>query len=206
MELTTEQAEALLEFFKLLADEKRLQMVGLLARQEQRVEDLAAALGLNPSAASRHLQRLVPWTAEGRQAGLVAERIEEHVHLYSLQLGALREWTQRALPRRPGQAPEEDLPLDDYDRKVLRDYLVGGRLKSIPGQWKKREVVLRYLVERFEPGRRYSEREVNAILGQVHEDYATLRRALVDSRRLAREREVYWRTEPEVSPGEVPPR
>jgi hypothetical protein len=87
---------------------------------------------------------------------------------------------------------------------MLRDYMAEGRLKSIPGPWKKREAVLRYLVERFEPGRRYSEREVNAILGQVHEDYATLRRTLVDSRRLARERDIYWRTEPEVTPDQVP--
>jgi hypothetical protein len=68
-----------------------------------------------------------------------------------------------------------------------------GRLKSIPRQWKKRDVILRYLLEQFEVGRRYTEREVNEIISQTHEDYATLRRELIDSRYMAREREVYWR-------------
>jgi hypothetical protein len=48
-------------------------------------------------------------------------------------------------------------------------------------------------VEQFEWDRRYSEKEVNEIIGRIHEDYATLRRELIDSRRLAREREIYWR-------------
>ncbi len=69
----------------------------------------------------------------------------------------------------------------------------GERLKSIPRQWKKREVILRYLADQFEYERRYTEKEVNEILSRTHEDYAALRRYLVDSQRLAREREIYWR-------------
>ena len=68
-----------------------------------------------------------------------------------------------------------------------------GRLKSIPCQWKKRDVILRYLLEQFESDRRYSEKEVNEVITRTHDDFATLRRELVDSRYMAREREVYWR-------------
>jgi len=89
----------------------------------------------------------------------------------------------------------EDLDLDAYDRKIMRDFLVDGRLKVVPSQRKKRDVILRYLVTFFEPGRRYAEREVNEILGRVHEDYATLRRELVDTGRLERDHDVYWRVE-----------
>jgi hypothetical protein len=47
--------------------------------------------------------------------------------------------------------------------------------------------------QRFEPGRTYSEAEVSALLAQFHDDYAALRRYLVDEQFLARESNVYWR-------------
>jgi hypothetical protein len=102
--------------------------------------------------------------------------------------------SQQILSQDTLQETTENLDLDAYDRKVLKDYLVKGRLKSIPRQWKKREVILRYLVEKFQPMRRYTEREVNEIISQTHDDYATLRRELIDGNYMAREREVYWRT------------
>jgi hypothetical protein len=86
-----------------------------------------------------------------------------------------------------------NLDLDAYDRKVRRDWMPDGRLRSIPRQWKKREVILRYLLDQFEWERRYTEREVNDIISHTHEDYATLRRELVDTKRLARDHEIYWR-------------
>jgi len=186
MEPQSERSEYLLEFFKLLADEKRLQIVGLLSRKEYTVEELAAILKLSAATTSHHLQRLM-------QAGLVQARASQHYHVYSLRLQALRERSQQILSRDGLQEATQDLDLDAYDRKILRDYMENGRLKSIPSQLKKREVILRYLVGLFEPGRRYAEREVNEIIGQIHEDYATLRRELVDTRWLARDHEVYWR-------------
>jgi biotin operon repressor len=186
MDTEMDRSELLLEFFKVLADEKRLQIVGLLARQDYSVEEMAAILGLSSATVSHHLRRLV-------KAGLVTARADQHYHVYSLQLQTLRDMSQQILSQDKLQETTEHLDLDAYDRKVLRDYMEDGRLKSIPRQWKKREVILRYLVEQFEWDRRYTEREVNEVISRTHEDYATLRRELVDSRRLAREREVYWR-------------
>jgi len=176
----------LLEFFKVLADEKRLQIVGLLARQDYSVEELAAILDLSSATVSHHLRRLV-------KAGLVRAMADQHYHVYSLHLQTLRDMSQQILSQDALQETTENLDLDAYDRKVLRDYLEGDRLKTIPRQWKKRAVILRYLLEQFEPERRYTEREVNEIISRTHDDYATLRRELVDSKLLARERESYWR-------------
>jgi predicted transcriptional regulator len=181
-----ERMEYLLEFFKVLADEKRLQIVGLLARQEYSVEELAAILELSSATVSHHLRRLV-------DAGLVEARADQHYHVYSLKPQTLHEMSQQILSEEKLQETTENLDLDAYDRKVLRDYMEDGRLKSIPRQWKKREVILRYLAEQFDEERRYTEREVNEIISRTHEDFATLRRELVDSRRLARERDIYWR-------------
>ena len=186
MESGTDKTEVLLEFFKALADEKRLQIVGLLARQEYSVEEMAAILTLSSATVSHHLRRLV-------KAGLVQARADQHYRVYSLQLQTLREMSQQILSKGRLQETTEDLDLDAYDRKVLRDYMEGGRLKLIPRQWKKREVILRYFLDQFETGVRYTEREVNEIISRTHEDYAALRRYLVDSQYLARERDIYWR-------------
>ncbi len=186
MEEKTDRAEYLLEFFKAMADEKRLQIIGLLVQRDYSVEELAAILDLSSATVSHHLRRLA-------DAGLVQAVADQHYHVYSLQLDALHQTAEEILKEETLQETTENLDLDAYDRKVLGDWLEDGRLKGIPRQWKKREVILRYLLERFEPDRRYTEREVNEIIGQFHEDYATLRRELVDSRRLARDHESYWR-------------
>ena len=81
----------------------------------------------------------------------------------------------------------------------------GGRLLSIPVQRKKRLAVLRWLVEDFQPGRRYEEAEVNRIIGRRHDDFAALRRYLVDEELMQRRRGVYWRTGTVPNVGFDPP-
>lgn len=67
-----------------------------------------------------------------------------------------------------------------HEANVLRRFVRHGRLTSIPVARRKRRVVLEWLSQQFEPGRRYSEAMVNLTLGQVHPDTAALRRYLVD--------------------------
>ncbi len=69
-----------------------------------------------------------------------------------------------------------------------------GRLTQIPMQRAKRLVLLDVLAQRFEPGQLYSEARVNLILGQVHPDWAALRRYLVDEDFLGRRDGMYWRS------------
>ena len=83
----------------------------------------------------------------------------------------------------------------DYDARVRDNFVdAGQRLISIPAQLKKRLAILRWLVEDFQPGRRYSEADVNRIISRRHEDFATLRRYLVDEELMQRQRGIYWRT------------
>lgn len=69
-----------------------------------------------------------------------------------------------------------------------------GRLHTIPSKHAKLLVVLDHLAQRFEPGKVYPEREVNAILERFHPDYAALRRYLVENQFLTREDGFYWRS------------
>ena len=77
---------------------------------------------------------------------------------------------------------------------MLRTFLRGGRLVSIPTQHAKKLVVLDRLAQEFDIGVRYSERQVNAILRRFHDDVAALRRYLVDEGFLDRAAGEYWRT------------
>jgi hypothetical protein len=90
-------------------------------------------------------------------------------------------------------APER-LSEDPAQDAVLRTFLRDGRLVSVPAQQSKRRMVLEHLVHVFEPGVRYPEREVNALLAAWHPDVAALRRYLVDEGLLTREAGVYWRS------------
>jgi biotin operon repressor len=179
----------LLTFFKALADENRLKIVGLLAGESYSGEALAELLGLKPATVSHHLARLA-------EAGLVDSAMQGHSKLYRLRLDALHQMAnellaEETLPRVAAAAEGEA-----YDRKVLRDFLLpDGTLKEIPAQQKKLKVVLRHLVNAFEPGREYSEKEVNASLGRAHADTASLRRAMISYKLMARGGGRYWRVE-----------
>jgi ArsR family transcriptional regulator, arsenate/arsenite/antimonite-responsive transcriptional repressor len=82
----------------------------------------------------------------------------------------------------------------DYDARVVRAFFKDGRLIAIPAQRKKKDVVLRHLVELcFAPGRDYPEKEVNELLGAYHEDFAALRRFMIVEGMLSRDRGVYRR-------------
>ena len=89
----------------------------------------------------------------------------------------------------------------DWETKVLRTFLDGDRLRQIPARWKKREVILRWLIERFEPGVEYSEEEVNRILQEHHPDSATLRREFVVHGFMDRTRSIYRRSPASDGPG-----
>ena len=179
--------DELLAFFKALSDSNRLKIIGLLARQPHTVEQLAAVLNLSPSTVSHHLSRL-------SEAGLVSAQAESYYNVYRLESRALESTAKRLLSFESLPISFEDVDLEAYDHKIIADYsLPNGRLKSIPAQRKKLEVILRYVARSFEAGVRYSEKQVNQILGRYHEDTATLRRELVGYRMLDRQGGEYWK-------------
>jgi transposase-like protein len=55
-----------------------------------------------------------------------------------------------------------------------------GGLKSFPAKEKKKIIVLEEIAKNFSKGKTYSEKEVNRVLKRIYEDYATIRRALIE--------------------------
>jgi len=183
------QPELLLGMFKALADANRLKIIGLLAQSDYSVEQLAELLGLRASTVSHHLARLA-------EVGLVSARAESYYNVYSLHHEALDEVARSLLTKEALPAIASQVDLYAYDRKVVANYMLpSGRLKTIPAQRKKLEVILRYISRDFQTGEQYSEQEVNKILSRYHDDTATLRRELVGCHLLARRSGIYWRVE-----------
>jgi len=164
----------------LLADPTRLRVVSALALGAGTIEEVARAADLplkDVALAARRLAR----------AGLV-HRDGHVLALHADRFGAAARAAAEAAP------PPERLSDDPAEDAVLSAFVRDGRLVSIPAQRSKRLVVLDHLVRVFEPGIRYPEREVNALLAVWHADVAALRRYLVDEGLLTREAGMYWRS------------
>jgi hypothetical protein len=162
----------------LLAEPARLRVVAAVVLGYTTMDDISRVAGLSHKEVRRALARLVA-------GGLVVQ--EQTVRRIDVE-------GVRAAARRLAESePEERIEAAPASARVLRSFLKGGRLSGIPATRSKRLVVLDYLAQSFEPGRRYRESEVNSALSRFHEDVAALRRYLVDEGFLTRERGIYWR-------------
>jgi len=185
----TNSSEELVTFFKALADSNRLKIVGLLAERSYSVEELAALLKLKPPTVSHHLAKLV-------EAGLVNSHTESYYSVYQLDQSALESKRRSMFSQQELSTVASEVDADAYDKKVIKDYARrDGSLKTLPAQRKKLEAILRYVVNAFDVGKRYSEKQVNEILAGYHADTATLRRELVGFGLMKREGGggEYWR-------------
>ena len=90
-----------------------------------------------------------------------------------------------------------------WEERVLANFMEAGRLKQIPARSKKRRVVLRWLADHFRPAERYPEAQVNDILRRYHDDFALLRRLLVDEEFMHRKGGFYWRAGTLPYPGAI---
>ncbi len=86
------------------------------------------------------------------------------------------------------------MALPSPDEAVLRNFMRNGRIVTMPAKRSRRLAVLDRVAQLFEVGVRYEEGEVNLKLRSLHDDYAALRRYLVDEGFLGREHGMYWRT------------
>jgi len=163
------------EIVGLLAEPDRLRVLSALVLGARTPSRVAAATGLGARDVGKALSKL-------QASGLVDAALEVRVDLVK----------QAAI----AAAPPADT--DPEAGEVVSRFVRDGRLLSLPAQESRRRQVLEYLVQTFEPGRRFPEQEVNVVLrawtegGEV--DYATLRRYLVDHGFLDREDGLYWRS------------
>lgn len=189
-QLSSEEMKLLVVMGRALADPTRIRILGLLAERPMYGQELAKVLDVKPPTVSHHLSSLVA-------AGLVRVWRENNYHYYELDsegIENLAESTQHIARLLFASKPLP--PKSDERARVVATFIKDGRLVSIPAQYKKRRYVMEELARSFEWGRLYEEKEVNAILKAFHDDYASLRRELIDERIMMRERGRYWLVRP----------
>lgn len=171
--------------FKCLADKSRLQILKSLAIEDMYVERLAERLGLTPPTISFHLKKLT-------DAGAVSSYKNQYYTMYTLRkelfLTRILDIISEASDEAELQAKREA----EYRQKVIDAFFKYGKLKSIPAQRKKERIVLEEIAKGFESGRIYTEREVNIIIADYHDDFCTLRRDMISEQILDRNQEGYW--------------
>ena len=173
--------------FKALGHPARLLMVNLMQQKPRHGEELAAILNLKPATVSHHLSKLA-------EAGLLTARKDQYYQMYAVVSELLTKPLGDVIRlSQPGLA--NNVEKDAYRQKVLKTFMQRGQLTRIPAQLKKRQVILEEIVKSFEPEREYTEKEVNFILLDFHEDVATLRREMIGHRLMTRDRSIYRRIE-----------
>jgi hypothetical protein len=194
----TEQSY-LIELLKTLADESRLALLQAAHEGEYTVGELSEQVGLSESTVSHHLSKL-------HSMQLLTLRMDGSKRFYRANPKGLLKFKElvsriEEKPIREERAESENAWIDaleweESDKQVLREHTFDGKLTRLPvRQLKKLNVILRWLVSLFEADRLYNEKEVNTILKDVYaEDFASLRRELVDFGYLRRERGggQYW--------------
>lgn len=164
--------ENALKVFKCLSDMSRLRIVQSLTRGEMYTELLAERLGLTPSTVSFHMKKL-------EDAGLVVSRKEQYYTVYSLNRDVLEKTIYEVAASEPEQIDEQQKREEVYRQKVIRAFFEYGKMRAIPVQRKKKLICYELIAEHFEPGRVYEEKEVNAIISPIYEDYCTIRRDMI---------------------------
>jgi hypothetical protein len=170
-----------LELLRQLVDPQRLAVMGALAQQPRSSAELAELL-------DRPVEDVLRVLAPFVQAGLLTA-VEGTYHLEVDAWSAVG----RSLPTDPDANPRVAFGMTADEAQTLARFFSGDRLVELPAQRSARLVVLERLALEFEPGVRYDEREVTELLRRFHDDYTTLRRALIDEGYLDRAAGEYWR-------------
>ena len=173
-----------LEIFKCLSDSSRLKIINSLMIEPMYVELLAEIVDLSTSTVSFHLKKLL-------DANLVSFTKEQYYAVYSLN----EEILSMNLKDLILDSRSEDEILNEreekYKEKVIDSFFKYGKLVEIPVQNKKKQIILEKIVQAFEKDREYSEKEVNLIIADFHDDFCTIRRDLIGFNLMERENGIY---------------
>jgi len=177
------EAEAI-KLFKCLADKSRMKILKSLIVEDMYVERLAERLNLTPATISFHLKKL-------EDAGAVTSYKDQYYMMYSLCKDIFITNILDIIKEETPDAKEQEEREINYRKKVIDAFFEYGRLKSIPAQRKKERIILEEIAKAFENGKEYSEREINIIIADFHDDFCTLRRDMISEGILERTGNIY---------------
>ena len=159
--MTEQQA---IQLFKCLADKSRIQILKSLLQEEMYVERLAERIGVTPATVSFHLKKL-------EDVGAVKSRKDQYYSMFSIN--------------------NEIFNISILD--ILKEESEDDKLqKERELQYRKKErIVLEEIAKSFEAEREYTEREINIMIADFHDDFCTIRRDMISEGILQRENMIY---------------
>lgn len=175
-----------LEIFKCLADNSRLRIINSLMIEPMYVELLAERLELSPSTISFHLKKLM-------DAHIVSSKKEQYYTVYTLNEKIFSMNLRDLVKDDKNEEEVLNQREEKYKEKVIETFFKYDKLKSIPVQNKKKQIILEKIVESFERDRTYTEKEVNLIIADFHDDFCTIRRDFIGFSLMEREDGIYKR-------------
>lgn len=182
--MTAEDLDTVVTLFKGLADPTRLRMVAAMVDRARCGQDLASEIGVAPATISHHLKVL-------GKAGLLVETRQPPYVFYKVDLEAVQRAVRAvATPKRVRELTTAP-PVDDDTQKVLRTFFDGPRLRALPVQRRKKELVLEEVLRRIPRRREYPEVDLNAFIEVVFDDYCTVRREWIMGGYMTRAAHVY---------------
>lgn len=179
--MTEQEAIAL---FKCLADKSRIQILKSLMTEDMYVERLAERIGVTPATISFHLKKLEDVKA-------VKSQRDQYYTMYSINREVFNVSILDILQEKSEEMTLQKERDELYRKKVIDSFFEYGKLKSIPSQRKKERIVLEEIAKSFEMGREYTEREINIIIADYHDDFCTIRRDMISEGILTRENMMY---------------
>jgi biotin operon repressor len=171
-------------FFKCLADKSRLSILKSLMVEDMYVERLAERLELTSATVSFHLKKL-------EDAGAVKSYKDQYYTMYSINKELFEVNIIDVLSEKTSESELQKERDDAYRKKVIDAFFEYGKLKAIPSQRKKEKIVLEEIGKAFKKGKKYTEKEVNLIIADFHDDFCTIRRDMVAEGILERKDGVY---------------
>lgn len=175
-----------IEVFKCLSDQSRLNIVHMLLKKPMYVELVANSLGLANSTVSFHLKKL-------EKAGIVYSYKDQYYTMYALNKDVLDLPLSKLVTLEKKESKSLDDKEEEYKQRVLKAFFPKNELLQIPVQRKKKQIILQKLAEDFEIGKEYTEKEVNELILEHHEDFCTLRRDFISEKMFTRDKGIYKR-------------
>ena len=176
--------EKVTELFKALSDRSRLGVVKSLIEKPQYLEELAERLNLAVSTVSFHLKKL-------ENAGLIWKEKQQYYTIFYLKKDLFTKTLEELMEFEIDEKKEQEKRIAKYKEKILKTFMKDGKITQIPAQKQKRWIVFEQILNEFEFGKEYAEKEVNEIIQKYNVDYCSIRRSFIEENVMNRHDYVY---------------
>ena len=180
---TEKDLSEITSIFKALGHNSRVLIYNLIWEKNRSGDELALILSLSTATISHHLSIMT-------EAKLFNSEKQGSFQIYSINKKISQKNIEQ-LSRISIDNLEKKTDKSAYDDKVLEIFFKDGALVKYPSQKKKQAIVLQKIAKVFDPNISYSEKEISIILSEFNDDFATLRRGMVEHKLMNRENSIY---------------